>query len=343
MASRFTIAVDTMSGDFGPRSTIPASKKFARAFPDTCLVLLIGPDTPSPEDLPPNIRVERSASVVTMDDSPAKVLRNKQDSTMALAIKSCAETQVDAAISCGNTGALVALGRHLLGTFDNIRRPAICKAIPTLAGHSYMLDLGANAVADAGMLHSFALMGSAMAAELDGLAQPRVALLNIGVEHSKGNRIIHEADALLRQDQRLNYVGYIEGDSIYSGAVDVIVADGFVGNVALKVSEGVARLALGQLKSSFRQNLYGRMLGRIAQPLLRKWHKQFDPARYNGACLLGLNGPLIKSHGGADERGFYSALEMARELVSTELTQRLRAQTNTAMAESEGLKDLQAH
>ncbi len=326
-----------MSGDFGPRSTIPASKKFARAHKDTRLILSLCPNTPLPPELPPNIEIIRSANVVTMDDSPANVLRNKQDSTMAQAIVSCVNGDADAAISCGNTGALVALGRHHLGTFADVRRPAICKAIPTLSGHSYMLDLGANAVADAAMLHSFAIMGSAMAAELDGLSAPRVALLNIGVEHSKGNRIIHQADQLLREDGRINYVGYIEGDAIYSGTVDVIVADGFVGNVALKVSEGVARLALGQLKSSFRQNFYGRVLGRIAQPLLRKWHKQFDPARYNGACLLGLNGPLIKSHGSTDERGFYSSLEMARELVVTGLTQRLQFKLAHKIPPSVGL------
>lgn len=315
-----------MSGDFGPRSTIPATIAFAESHSDTDISLFLSDGTVVPKELPANISIVYSPSVVTMDDSPANVLRNKQDSTMAQAIEACSQGAADAVISAGNTGALVALGRHHLGTFDNIRRPAICKAIPTLAGHSYMLDLGANAIADAQMLHNFALMGSAMAAELDHNPSPSVAILNIGVEHSKGNRVIHEVDALLKQDGRLNYVGYIEGDAIYSGSVDVIVADGFVGNVALKVSEGVARLALGQLKSSFRQNLYGRLLGRFAQPLLRKWHKQFDPARYNGACLLGLNRPLIKSHGSTDERGFLSALVMAKELAGTGLTQRLQAQ-----------------
>lgn len=316
-----------MSGDFGPRSTVPATLQFAKSHPDTQLLLLLDEQESLPANLPKNITIERACTVVSMADAPAQVLRNKQDSTMAAAIRSCALGKSDAVLSCGNTGALMALGRQHLGTFSNLKRPAICKQIPTLKGHSYMLDLGANASADAAMLLNFALMGSAMAKELDGNRSPKVALLNIGVEHSKGNLVIHEANALMAQDARLNYVGYIEGDSIYSGAVDVIVADGFVGNVALKVSEGVARLALGQLKASFKQNLYGRLLGRIAQPLLRKWHKQFDPARYNGACFLGLNRALIKSHGGADERGFFCALGMAKELVSTGLTENLKAQS----------------
>lgn len=316
-----------MSGDFGPRSTIPASINFAKSHPGTQLVLLLDSNTEVPDKLPTNVLIQREASVVTMDDLPAHVLRKKQDSTMAVALQLCAQNTCDAAISCGNTGALMALGRYHLGTFANLKRPAICKQIPTLQGHSYMLDLGANASADATMLYKFGLMGSAMARELDGNESPKVALLNIGVEHSKGNAVIHEANEIMLSAERLNYVGYIEGDSLYSGDVDVIVADGFVGNVALKVSEGVARLALNQLQSSFRQNLYGQLLGRIARPLLRKWHKQFDPARYNGACFLGLKRPLIKSHGGADQRGFYSALEMASELVSTELTKNLQAQS----------------
>jgi len=321
-----------MSGDLGPRSTIPAAKQFARDFPDTQLVLFLDKITELNDDFPANITVVRVDQVVAMEDSAASVLRHKQDSTMAAAVKHCSTGDCNAAISSGNTGALMALGCHWLGTFENIKRPAICKPIPTLRGHSYMLDLGANATADAQMLLNFAVMGSAMAKCIDRLHLPRVALLNIGVENKKGNEIIQEARTMFSADSRFEYAGFIEGDSIYSGDVDVIVCDGFVGNVALKVSEGVAKMALTQLKSSFRQNLYGRILGRIAQPLLRKWHKQFDPSRYNGACFLGLNQPLIKSHGGADERGFFFALEMARDLVQTGLTDNLKKQTVASTA-----------
>ncbi len=323
-----------MGGDLGPRATIPASIEFANLHPSVHLRLYGDPFALAGLKLPSNISLQESSSVISMDESPSNALRNKLDSSMALALASLAEeVPFDACVSSGNTGALMAIGRHFLGTFQHLKRPAICKAIPTITGHSYMLDLGANATADASLLVNFALMGSALCEEIDEIRRPTVALLNIGIENSKGNNLIKEAHEILSQNRQLNYAGFIEGDSIYSGDVNVIVCDGFVGNVALKVSEGVAKMALSQLQGAFHQNLYGRLLGQIARPLLRKWHKQFEPARYNGACFLGLNGCVVKSHGAADERSFLYALELARDMSAKRLIGRLTEQCANQLIE----------
>ena len=322
-----------MGGDLGPRATIPASIQFAAKFLDTQLTIFACADTlQSPEIksliLPSqslnNIRIVNADSVITMDESPLNALRNKLNSSMAMALKALEAGEADVCISSGNTGALMALGCHILGTFENLKRPAICKAIPTVTGHSYMLDLGANTNSDVDQLANFARMGAALAESMNRISKPKVALLNIGTEDIKGSQLIKQAQEVLQQDPQIHYTGFIEGDSIYSGNVDVIVCDGFVGNVALKVSEGVAKMALSQLKEAFKQNLYGRLLGRFAQPLLRKWHKQFDPARYNGAYFLGLNKPVIKSHGSADQRSFTCALEQAHDMAAKDLVGRLK-------------------
>ncbi|GAB2197779.1 phosphate acyltransferase PlsX [Sessilibacter sp. MAH4] len=323
MISSITIAIDAMGGDQGLHSTIPACIDYASEHPSDTL-LIFSSENINHQNLPSNIQVIKANSSVLMTESAAYALRHRSDSTMAGALNAVAEGRAQICLSSGNTAALMALGYHILGTYEGLRRPAICKPIPTLNKHSYMLDLGANVRADPHQLLEFARLGSGLAKLLDDNASPKVALLNIGTEEQKGNQLIHQANELLSECPDINYVGYIEGDSIYSGTVDVIVCDGFVGNVALKVSEGVAKLALSQLKSSFKSSFYGRALGQFARPLLRKWRTQFDPARYNGACFLGLNGAVIKSHGSADAQSFRFAIEMASDFAKKQTTSRLQ-------------------
>ena len=326
-----------MGGDFGPRVTIPAAVQVAQAFPDLTLVLVgdqallqqqltslnISSDSGPLAD---KLRILHAEDTVGMNDKPAQVLRRKQQSSMWKAVELVRDGSVDACVSAGNTGALVALGKFLLKTFPGIDRPAICKPIPRGNGHSYMLDLGANVSCSSEQLLQFAVMGTVLASAVDGVDRPTVGLLNIGEEAIKGNEQVKLAASLLDEHDQLNYVGYVEGDGIYSGAADVIVCDGFAGNVALKASEGVARLLAGTLSETFKGTWYSRLVGMIARPLLLKWHEQFDPGRYNGASFLGLQGTLIKSHGGADSNSFACALTMAKDQVDKQIPQRINEQ-----------------
>ncbi len=315
-----------MGGDHGLRSTVPATLEFSKKNPSVDITLFTSEDNPvSSQDIP-NLSITIAETSISMDERVSVALRHKMNSSMALALDEVKQQKANICVSAGNTAALMALGYRILGTYDGLRRPAICKPIPTLIGHSYLLDLGANVSAEPERLHDFAKLGCGLSRLVDGNRAPKVALLNIGTESKKGGDVIQRAHSLLQQDDSINYTGFIEGDSIYSGRVDVIVCDGFVGNVALKVSEGVARMALSQLKESFKSSLYGRALGQFARPLLRKWRTQFDPARYNGACFLGLNGAVIKSHGSADSLGFQYALEMARDFAEKKTTELLRVE-----------------
>lgn len=311
MPSQLTIAVDLMGGDLGPRSTLPAALNFADEHPD-CVVVLVGDVSEIPSSLPPNVRSVVSTQVVTMEDKPAQALRHKQQSSMWKAIELVARGDAQACVSAGNTGALMAMGKYLLKTFPGIDRPAICKAVPTRLGASYVLDLGANVDCTSEQLVQFALMGSVLA-ETSGIESPRVGLLNIGSEDIKGNEQIRIASMLLEKHPHLNYIGYVEGDGIFAGDTDVVVCDGFVGNVALKVSEGVARLLAGYLRESLPRGILGYLVGQFVRSSLRKWHTKIDPARYNGACFLGLQGVVVKSHGSVDTKGFSYALAVAKE------------------------------
>jgi len=313
-----------MGGDLGPRSTLPAALKFAQSHQDLSF-LLVGNIDQAPVDLPSNAEWIASTQVVEMCDQPAKALRQKQNSSMWCAIHAVAEGRAQACVSSGNTGALMAMGKFLLKTFPGIDRPAICKAVPTRKGSSLVLDLGANVDCSSEQLEQFALMGSVLA-QAGGIESPKVGLLNIGSEEVKGNEQIRLASSLLAQNPYIQYHGYIEGDGIFTGAVDVVVCDGFVGNVALKVSEGVAGLLADHLSEMERGSFWGRVAGQIARPLLRKWHMKFDPARYNGASFLGLQGVVIKSHGSADEEGFGYALAAAVEQARNEIPQRINQQ-----------------
>ncbi len=313
-----------MGGDLGPRSTLPAALNFAQSHQDLSF-LLVGDIDQSPPELPSNVEWIASTQVVEMCDQPAKALRQKQNSSMWCAIQAVAEGRAHACVSSGNTGALMAMGKFLLKTFPGIDRPAICKAVPTREGASLVLDLGANVDCSSEQLEQFALMGSVLA-QAGGIESPKVGLLNIGSEDVKGNEQIRLASSLLTQNPYICYHGYIEGDGIFTGAVDVVVCDGFVGNVALKVSEGVAGLLADHLSEMERGSFWGRVAGQIARPLLRKWHMKFDPARYNGASFLGLQGVVVKSHGSADEEGFGYALAAAVEQARNEIPQRINQQ-----------------
>ena len=246
-----------------------------------------------------------------MDDPVSVALRNKKDSSMRVAINQVKEGRAQAAISAGNTGALMAVSRFVLKTLKGIDRPAICTAIPTRDGHCHMLDLGANVDSEPEHLLQFALVGDAVVRAVDGIEKPRVALLNIGEEEIKGNEQIKEAAQLLQDNPLLNYVGFVEGDGIFRGEADVIVCDGFVGNVALKTMEGVASMIGGMIREEVSRNWLNKLSAVLALPLLGGLKSRLNPQRYNGASLVGLNGVVVKSHGGADVQGFLAALQVA--------------------------------
>jgi glycerol-3-phosphate acyltransferase PlsX len=320
------IAVDTMGGDFGPRFCVSATLKFLHDHP-TISVSLFGPIErlePLLGDSPFNkrIKIVDAKQVVEMTDKPGSAFRHKRLSSMWLALGSLARNEADACVSGGNTGTLMVMSRQLLGVIDGMDRPAICKPIPTKLGHSFVLDLGANLDCEPNQLLQFAIMGSALA-KVSGCACPSVGLLNVGTEASKGSKVIQAAYSLLDQHKGIRFKGFIEGNSLYDGDVDVIVCDGFIGNVALKVSEGAASFILGTLKLEFSSSLWRKFLGLVLRSALRKSLGHFNPSKYNGAALLGLNKVVVKSHGAANEQGFYFALETARRQAEGNIPQKI--------------------
>ena len=316
MTRPITIALDAMGGDFGPEVVVPAALDFLEARTDLQLILVGRPDVLEACLAAcgglgrAGLRIHAASEVVGMDEPPAQALKHKKDSSMRVAINLVKSGEADACVSAGNTGALMATARFVLRTLPGIDRPAICTTLPTVHGHVHMLDLGANADCKSDHLLQFAVMGAELARAVDGLPAPRVGLLNIGSEDIKGNELVKETHALLGNSD-LNYIGYVEGDGVYLSPVDVVVCDGFVGNVALKTSEGVAKLVRHFIGEEFRRSLPNRIAGLIAGPVLRAFAKRIDPRRYNGASLLGLNGIVIKSHGGADRLAFANALRIA--------------------------------
>ena len=312
-----TLAVDAMGGDAGLPVTVPAVAQLLTQFSEV-RVLLVGDAEQVREavkraGLASEARVEvvHASEVVSMDDPVSVALRSKKDSSMRVAINQVKEGRAQAAISAGNTGALMAVSRFVLKTLKGIDRPAICTAIPTRDGHCHMLDLGANVDSEPEHLLQFALMGDAVVRAVDGIEKPRVALLNIGEEEIKGNEQIKEAAHLLQDNPLLNYVGFVEGDGIFRGEADVIVCDGFVGNVALKTMEGVASMIGGMIREEVSRSWLNKLSAVLALPLLGGLKSRLNPQRYNGASLVGLNGVVVKSHGGADVEGFLAALQVA--------------------------------
>lgn len=244
---------------------------------------------------------------------------------MAVALRLVRDGEADACVSAGNTGALMMMGRSILKTYPGIERPAIVKLIPSLHSRSYVLDLGANVDTSAEHLFQFALMGSLMAAAIEGKSAPRVALLNVGEEEVKGSEQVRLAAHMLAECEILNYIGYVEGNDLFQDVADVIVCDGFVGNIALKTGEGVAQMVMEVIEQSFRTSLWGRLLGIVARPYVNAILRQIDPRRHNGASLLGLQGVVVKSHGNAGERAFRAALRQAAAEVRMRVPQKINA------------------
>ncbi|WP_269495347.1 phosphate acyltransferase PlsX [Castellaniella sp. S9] len=322
--NRVRIAIDCMGGDHGLPVTVPAAIAFARACPDA-QCLLVGDESQIRQalqrDAAPagSFEILHASEVVAMHDSVEVALRRKKDSSMRIAVQAVKDGRADAAVSAGNTGAWMAISRYVLKTLDGIDRPAIATAIPNQAGRATtVLDLGANVDCTAEHLLQFGLMGSALVSSVDRLERPRVGLLNIGEEVIKGNDVVKRAAELLRASG-LNFHGNVEGDDIFKGSVDVVVCDGFVGNVVLKSVEGLARMIGVMMREEFRRTPLTMAAGLVASPVLNRFRARVDNRRYNGAALLGLRGIVIKSHGSADAYAFGQALLRAREAVQNGL------------------------
>lgn len=317
-----------MGGDFGPRSCVLATLEFLQKFPQV-RITIVGDQEKissliSPSSQSDNLDCLHADQVVEMAEAPASALRHKQSSSMWLALKLVADGHADACVSAGNTGALMAMSCHLIRPFEGIRRPAICKPMPTAKGRSLLLDLGANIECNAEQLTQFGLMGTALA-KIYGDPRPAVALLNVGAEASKGGANIQQAAKNLAAIEAINFVGFVEGDEIFSGQVDVIVCDGFAGNVALKTSEGVAKFAVKTMREQVENSLFRRILALPLGIVLKTWWKQYNPSLYNGAALLGLRKIVVKSHGAADKLGFYKAIEAAKDQVEANIAQRVES------------------
>ncbi|MDH5612573.1 MAG: phosphate acyltransferase PlsX [Gammaproteobacteria bacterium] len=324
------IALDAMGGDFGPEVVLPAAVQVLKKHKNVSIIL-VGDEAvlkaqaeQNGIDLTGRIEIQHASQVIEMHDEPALAIRKKKDSSMRVAIDLVHQGRAQAAVSAGNTGALMGTAKFVLKTISGIDRPAICTTIPSVTGHTHMLDLGANVDCTAENLFQFAVMGSVLAEAVDNVERPRVGLLNIGSEAMKGNALVKEADALLASAP-INYIGFVEGDDIYNGRTDVVVCDGFVGNVSLKTSEGVAKMISHFMKEEFTKSLYNKIAAMIAMPVLKSFRKRIDPRAYNGASMLGLNGIVIKSHGGADIFGFANAIEIAVLEVEKTVPQHIRS------------------
>ena len=330
MPNVIRIAVDCMGGDHGPAVTLPACAAFLAAHPDAHLLLVGQPEAlarAAPLDAQ-RCTVVPAAEVVAMDDPVEVALRRKRDSSMRVAIEQVRDGRAEAAVSAGNTGALMAIARYVLKTLDGIDRPAIATQIPNVTGGATtMLDLGANVDCSAEHLVQFALMGSALVAATTGHPRPSVGLLNIGEEVIKGNDVIKRAGQLLREAAArgdLHFHGNVEGNDIFKGTTDIVVCDGFVGNVALKTSEGLASMVGALLREEFERSAYTRLVALLALPVLRRFKQRVDHRRYNGAALLGLRGLVFKSHGSADAFAFEQALARAYDAARARLLERVR-------------------
>lgn len=329
------IAIDAMGGDHGLVVTVPAALEALQKFPDIH-ILLVGQQDPIHTQLQKyqydsnRLSVMHAEQIVDMDELPSKALRNKRKSSMRIALNLVKEDQAHACVSAGNTGALMAVAKFVLKTLPGIDRPAICTSMPTMKGHVHVLDLGANVGCSGENLAQFAVMGSVLAKAVDDNPNPRIGLLNIGEEEIKGHQRIKDAHHLLVSSS-INYCGYVEGDDIYKGDTDVVACDGFDGNIALKASEGVAKMISFYLKQAFKRNLFTKLAGVICYPVLKAFKNKVDPRRYNGASLLGLRKIVIKSHGGADQFSFLHAIEEARLEVQKNVPERITSEVSKIM------------
>ncbi len=332
-----TLALDVMGGDQGPLITIPSAVKAINQLPNLHLILCGDENIITTELARLNISKQdllqhqqlsifATSQTVEMDDKPAFALRNKKDSSMRKALDLVHQSKAQACVSAGNTGALFSMAHFVLKTLPGVERPALISSLPTHDDdkHVFMLDLGANVFCDSHVLYQFGVMGSVMAEQVDGIAKPRIALLNMGEEAIKGSDHIKQAALELSENEAINYIGFIEGCDIFSNKADVIVCDGFVGNVTLKTCEGVARLVYKKSKSIFSQNLLVKLLTVIVKPSLKKMFKSMNPDQYNGASLIGLRGIVVKSHGNANTNAFFSAIMEAVKEVERQVPEKIK-------------------
>lgn len=327
MSESITIALDAMGGDYGASVVVPAALDYVRNDPD-CHLILVGREEAICQhlpkgELPARISLQTATQEVAMDELPSRALRGKKDSSMRVSIDLVKQGRADACVSAGNTGALMATARFVLKTLPHIDRPAIITALPAINGRTWVLDLGANVDSEAEHLYQFAVMGSELVSAVEGISRPTVGLLNVGQEEMKGNEQVKRAHAFLSNSE-LNYVGYVEGDDIYlRDNLDIVVTDGFVGNVALKNTEGAAKMIKQFMTAEFKRNLLTKLQALIAMPVLRALARRIDPRRYNGASLLGLRGIVVKSHGGADVMAFENAIAIAKKEVKADIAARI--------------------
>ena len=314
-----------MGGDHGPGVTVRAALEFVRKHDDVRAILVgieekIRPFLGSVDAS--RLVIRHASEVVAMDESPALAIRTKKDSSMRVALDLVRNGEADACVSAGNTGALMAISRFVLKMLPGIDRPAICAVLPTISGHVHVLDLGANVDCSPEHLLQFAIMGVSLVGAIEHEERPTVGLLNIGEEDIKGNDVVKRAAELLK-DSGLNFVGNVEGDGLYKGEAEVVVCDGFVGNVALKASEGLAQLLATFLRQEFNRNLLTRLAALVALPVIKHFKRRVDHRRYNGASLLGLRGIVVKSHGSADAFSFGNALDRAADTVRNGVLERI--------------------
>ncbi len=338
MQQKITIALDMMSGDHGVSSSVPAAEEALQKF-NNLFLILVGDNKEIKtllSDKVKNLEGERykimhTEEFISMNDEIIAAIRTKKNSSMRLAINSVKNKEADACVSAGNTGALMALSKIILKTIPGIDRPAICGSLPTKSGQFHMLDLGANVECDAQHLYQFSIMGSALVQSLQLNDKPVIGLMNIGSEEFKGNETIKSAGQLI-QKSNLNYAGFVEGDDIFSGKFDVIVTDGFVGNIALKSIEGVAKVISHFIKKEFTKNIFTKLSALISLPVMNSVKKKVDPRKYNGASLLGLQGVVVKSHGGADSYAFSQAIDTAYYEVKNELLDKIESLIQTELS-----------
>ena len=331
-----------MGGDHGPSETIPAALHVLKKYEDLKLLLVGKEDiirdilTKNNTEEGDNLVIHHASEVVEMHESPVFAMRNKKDSSMRVAINLVKDNLADACVSAGNTGALMAISRYVLKMLPGIDRPAICATMPGIDGHTHILDLGANVNPNSEQLLQFAIMGVELTKAVENISEPTVGLLNIGEEEIKGNDRVKQA-AILLAGSHLNYIGFVEGNDFYTGKVDVIVCDGYTGNIALKASEGVATLLTFHARNEFRKTLYGKLAALVSLPVLNAIRKSIDPRRYNGASLLGLRGIVVKSHGSADKLSFAHAIEESIVEVKKNVPEHICERLESILSERESV------
>ncbi|MEL0629488.1 phosphate acyltransferase PlsX [Psychromonas aquatilis] len=340
----FTIALDAMGGDFGPHISLPASLKSLQKHPNLTLIIVGDSQQITPllqtYHLSDHTRVKfvHAPEIITMEDDPVLVLRHRSQSSMLVALQLVAEGKADACVSAGNTGALMLLAKYILKTIKGISRPALVSAIPNKKGNNtYFMDLGANLQCECDTLFNFAVMGSVLCEKVESRSKPNVALLNIGRENNKGSDSIKHCASLLKETKYINYTGFVEANELFDGDADVIVTDGFSGNIALKSYEGMGRLFLSELKKAINTNWYTRLLGKLLNPLIKNQLKHLHPDLYNGASLVGLCGIVVKSHGGANVDAFSHAIDQATKEIQWQIPSCISTRLASVSAERDCL------